>query len=72
MMDVEVVSECQLANSAVSHPHDLIILDDRLFECLKGQIIEVLSEYQMDVIVFLEKKDNINRYLSLNLLDYFV
>lgn len=71
-IDVEVISDCQLVNVALSHPHDLIIIDDKVYDQLNVECFEILSKSQMDTIVFLQKKGNIKSYLALNVVDYFV
>lgn len=71
-IDVEVISECRLANIALTHPHDIIIIDDRIFDKINAECLEILERAQMSLMVFLQYKKNIKRYLHLNVLDYFV
>ncbi|MBI9014082.1 MAG: LytTR family transcriptional regulator DNA-binding domain-containing protein [Clostridiales bacterium] len=71
--DIKVshITECQLANEAVSRSLNIIILDDHLYKTLTEACIDALIKSQIRVIVFLPKKINIKRYLAFNLLDYF-
>lgn len=71
-IEVDSITDCQLANVALSHPHDLIVIDDRLYDHLNASCLEVLEKTQMDAIVLLQKKSHIHRYLNLRLVDYFV
>jgi DNA-binding LytR/AlgR family response regulator len=71
-IDVEVISECQLANACVSDHHDLVVIDDRLYHELNEECLDALKKTQVDLIVLLGDRKNVKRYLNFNLLDYFV
>jgi two-component system LytT family response regulator len=71
-VEIEEVTACRLANLALSRQHDLILLDDRLSGDLTPLLMESLARSQVDVIVFLKQKHNISKYVSLNLLGYYV
>lgn len=71
-IDVDATSACQLANTALSDRVDLVIIDDRLYEDLTNECIALLEEHQIKLIVLLKKKNEISKYLSMNLVDYFV
>jgi len=70
-IEVKCITECQLAYEATSNELNVIIIDDRLYDTLTETCMDMLIKSQIRVIVFLTKKNNVKRYLSLNLLDYF-
>lgn len=70
-IEVKCINECQLVDETTSRNFNVIILDDRLFNTLTDDCMDMLITGQVRVIVFLSKKINVKRYLSLNLLDYF-
>ncbi|MBN2793989.1 MAG: LytTR family transcriptional regulator DNA-binding domain-containing protein [Clostridia bacterium] len=73
-VDVEIqeVTACRLANLALSRQHDLILLDDRLSEEITPLLLEAMARSQVDVMVCLKNKDHVKKYMSLNLLGYYV
>lgn len=66
------VSECELANMTLSNPQHIVIIDDRLYGLLNNEFFEVLKSNQNKLLVLLKEKENIQRYLNMNVLDYFV
>jgi|GEM_PF-1226437 len=71
-IEVNDTSECQLTNSALSNSVDLVIIDDRQYELLTSDCIQMLEEHQTKLIVLLKRKGDIEKYLSMNIVDYFV
>ncbi len=71
-IEVKEITECQLANAAVSHNTDLIILDDRVYHTLTFECVEMLEKSQIRIMVLLPTKKNIKKYLALNIIDYYV
>lgn len=71
-VDIQMVSACALTNAVLKGDHDLILLDDRYVHHLNDDLMTILKDSKADILVFLEHKADIKRYLSLNLLGYFV
>lgn len=68
---VEAINEFQLANAATSHSRAVLMIDDRLYEKINKDCFEVLEKSKIEVVVLLPNFHNIERYLHLNVLDYF-
>ena len=71
-IEVNCITECQLINAAVSYSLDIFIIDDRMYENLTDDCIQLMTSSQIKLIVLLSKKMNVKRYLAFNLVDYFV
>jgi two-component system LytT family response regulator len=71
-VDVELVTECELVNLALSNPHDLIVIDDREYHRLNDGFLEELKINHNEVMVFLQDKSALNKYLQYNVVDYFI
>jgi len=69
---VEQISRSQLANNATSRNMNVIILDDRLYDTLSEECLEMMTKSQIKIIVYITMKEHIQRYLALNLLGYYV
>lgn len=71
--DIEVceITECQLANMSLSRHIDLLIFDDRLYSETSKEALKILADQGVRTIVFLMEKKHIDRYMALDLIDYF-
>lgn len=72
--EIEVIdiTVCQLTDTFDPCNTDIIIIDDRLYDLLSEKSLYVLEKHQVKIVVLLEDKMKIKRYLSLNVIDYFV
>ncbi|WP_240839345.1 LytTR family DNA-binding domain-containing protein [Acidaminobacter sp. JC074] len=71
-IEVDCITDCQLINAAVSNSSDLFVLDDRLYDKMNRDCVDLIKSSQIKLIVLLKEKMNVKRYLAFNLVDYFV
>lgn len=71
-IEVVIISDCEQASTVLSKPHDLVMIDDSQYRHLSEQVMKMLERSRIDVMVILKEKSHVQRYLTLNLLAYFV
>ncbi len=69
---LERVSQFELSNMVLSNPEHVVLIDDRLYHSLNDDFFEVLKKNSNELIVFLQGKSNVQRYLNFNMVDYFM
>ena len=71
-LTVERVTEWELGNLTLSSPKHVLVLDDRLYNYLNEDCLEIFKKNYNPILLLLENQSEVKKYLSLNVVDFFV